>query len=221
MRTKPIIAIDGPAGAGKSTIARKIAAALNFVYIDTGAMYRALTLRLLRSRTDPADLAGVRSILETVRIGFDPSGKIFLDGEDVSGTLRTAEVNSMVSTVAGLPAVRESMQKLQRETGSEGGVVLDGRDIGSAVFPDAEYKFYLDASLEERARRRMNDSKEKVFADLEAIQQDIARRDAADSQREHSPLVRAEDAQYIDTTGMGPEMVVSAMLEYIDRRSVR
>jgi len=215
MRTKPIIAIDGPAGAGKSTIARKIAAALNFVYI------RALTLRLLRSRTDPADLAGVRSILETVRIGFDPSGKIFLDGEDVSGTLRTAEVNSMVSTVAGLPAVRESMQKLQRETGSEGGVVLDGRDIGSAVFPDAEYKFYLDASLEERARRRMNDSKEKVFADLEAIQQDIARRDAADSQREHSPLVRAEDAQYIDTTGMGPEMVVSAMLEYIDRRSVR
>jgi len=221
MRTKPIIAIDGPAGAGKSTIARKIAAALNFVYIDTGAMYRALTLRLLRSRTDPADLAGVRSILETVRIGFDPSGKIFLDGEDVSGTLRTAEVNSMVSTVAGLPAVRESMQKLQRETGSEGGVVLDGRDIGSAVFPDAEYKFYLDASLEERARRRTNDSKEKVFADLEAIQQDIARRDAADSQREHSPLVRAEDAQYIDTTGMGPEMVVSAMLEYIDRRSVR
>nr|HPN83567.1 (d)CMP kinase [Spirochaetota bacterium] len=213
MRTKPIIAIDGPAGAGKSTIARKIAAALNFVYIDTGAMYRALTLRLLRSRTDPADLAGVRSILETVRIGFDPSGKIFLDGEDVSGTLRTAEVNSMVSTVAGLPAVRESMQKLQRETGSEGGVVLDGRDIGSAVFPDAEYKFYLDASLEERARRRMNDSKEKVFADLEAIQQDIARRDAADSQREHSPLVRAEDAQYIDTTGMGPGMVVETMLE--------
>ncbi len=221
MRSRPIIAIDGPAGAGKSTIARKIAAALNFVYIDTGAMYRALTLRLVRSKTDPSDVGAVRTILQAVRIGFDPSGKIFLDGEDVSGTLRTAEVNGMVSTVAGLPVVREYMQKLQREIGKEGGVVLDGRDIGSAVFPDAECKFYLDASLEERARRRMNDSKEQLFVNLEAIQQDIARRDAADSQREHSPLVRAEDAHYIDTTGMGPGMVVETMLEYIDQRSVR
>jgi cytidylate kinase len=221
MRTKPIVAIDGPAGAGKSTIARKIATALNFVYIDTGAMYRALTLRLVQSATDPSDSEAIRELLGTVRIDFDPTGKIYLDGKDVSCKLRTAEVNGMVSTVAGLPVVREYMQKLQREIGENGGVVLDGRDIGSAVFPDAECKFYLDASLEERARRRMNDSKEKLFVNLEAIKQDIARRDAADTQREHSPLVRTDDAYYIETTGMGPEMVVKTMLEYIDLHSVR
>lgn len=221
MRSRPIIAIDGPAGAGKSTIARKIAAVLNFVYIDTGAMYRALTLSLVRSNTDPSDSEAIQAILQAVQISLDPSGKIFLDGEDVTDRLRTAEVNSMVSAVAGLPVVREYMQKLQREIGKEGGVVLDGRDIGSAVFPDAECKFYLDASLEERARRRMNDNKEQLFVNLEAIQQDIARRDAADSQRKHSPLVRVKDAQYIDTTGMGPELVVTTMLEYINQRSVR
>ena len=221
MRERPVIAIDGPAGAGKSTIARKIAAALNFVYIDTGAMYRAMTLRLQESGTDYRDSGAVSAILSNISISFDPAGRIFLDGEDVSDKLRLPEVNGQVSAVAGLPAVREHLQTLQRDIGKNGGVVLDGRDIGSAVFPDAECKFYLDASLEERARRRLNDDKEKVFVDLESLKRDIARRDEADSKRAHSPLVRTNDAIYIDTTGMGPGQVVEAMLEYIKTRSVR
>ena len=216
MRAQAVIAIDGPAGAGKSTVAKRIASVLNYVYIDTGAMYRAITLRILQTAIDYQNYTAVGSLLAEVTISFDAEGRIFLDGTDVSDKLRSAEVNSLVSQVASLLAVRERLQGLQREIGKNGGVVLDGRDIGSAVFPDAEYKFYLDASLEERARRRLSDAKESVFVELESLMKDIARRDAADKEREHSPLVQAKDAIYIDTTGMDPERVVQTMLEHID-----
>jgi len=219
MREKAVVAIDGPAGAGKSTLARRIATALGYVYIDTGAMYRAIALRLLHASADYRDDEAVRALLDGAALSFNTEGRIFLDGEDVSDRLRSAEVNELVSHVAGLPVVRERLQGLQREIGKNGGVVLDGRDIGSAVFPDAEYKFYLDASLEERARRRLGDSKESLFLDLESVMKDIARRDILDSKREHSPLVQAEDAIYIDTSGMDPERVLQTMLGYVDRHS--
>ena len=221
MRDKAVIAIDGPAGAGKSTIAKKVAEAVGYAYIDTGAMYRAITLRILQTSTDCRDHGAVGALLDAVSIDFSPEGKIFLDGENVSDTLRTAEVNALVSQVASLLAVRERLQGLQREIGKNGGVVLDGRDIGSAVFPDAEYKFYLDASLEERARRRLADSKESVFGSFEELIEDIARRDTEDKGREHSPLVQAADAIYIDTSGMDPERVLQTMLGYVDHHSIR
>jgi len=219
MRERAVIAIDGPAGVGKSTLARRIAAQLGFVYIDTGAMYRVITLRILRDAVDYHDSAAISALLDTVRITFDPHGKIFLDGIDVSDTLRSAGINALVSEVASLPEVRERMQALQREIGKDGGVVLDGRDIGSVVFPDAEVKFYLDASLEERARRRLSDGKESVFVDLEALKRDLARRDTADRERAHSPLVQTKDAIYIDTSGMSLENVFEVMLRHIVSRS--
>jgi cytidylate kinase len=221
MREKAVIAIDGPAGAGKSTIAKRVAEALGYAYIDTGAMYRAITLRILQTSADCRDSAAIGALLDTVTIAFDPHGKIFLDGSDVSDKLRSAEVNALVSQVASLLVVRERLQGLQRDIGKNGGVVLDGRDIGSAVFPDAEYKFYIDASLEERARRRLADSKENVFGSLEELMKDISRRDAEDKERKHSPLVQAEDAIYIDTSGMDPERVLQTMLEYVDHHSIR
>lgn len=219
MRERAVIAIDGPAGVGKSTLARRIAAQLGFVYIDTGAMYRVITLRILRDAADYHDSAAISALLDTVRITFDPHGKIFLDGIDVSDTLRSAGINALVSEVASLPEVRERMQALQREIGKDGGVVLDGRDIGSVVFPDAEVKFYLDASLEERARRRLSDGKESVFVDLEALKRDLARRDTADRERAHSPLVQTKDAIYIDTSGMSLENVFEVMLGHVVSRS--
>jgi cytidylate kinase len=220
MRERPVIAIDGPAGVGKSTLARKIAESLGYVYIDTGAMYRAITLRILQNGIDCGDTAVVAALLDTVHISLDPGGKIFLDGMDASDILRTAGINALVSHVASLPEVRESMQSLQREIGKNGGVVLDGRDIGSVVFPDAEIKFYLDASLEERAKRRLSDGKESVFVDLEALQRDLARRDTADRERAHSPLVQTKDAIYIDTSGMAIQEVLETMLRHISGHSV-
>jgi cytidylate kinase len=213
------IAIDGPGGAGKSTAAKELAKRLGFIYIDTGAMYRAITWCFLQNAIDYRDTASVSALLEAISIVYNPDGKIIHDGMDVSDTLRSAEINALVSHVASLPAVRERLQALQREIGKNGGVVLDGRDIGSVVFPDAEIKFYLDASLEERAHRRLTDGKESVFVDIEALKRDISRRDTADRERAHSPLVQTKDAIYIDTSGMAISDVLKVMLGHITGHS--
>lgn len=212
---KQVVALDGPAGAGKSTIARIIAERLNFVYIDTGAMYRAVTLKTLDLDLNLDDETAIAEMIRTTKVNFDQNGKIFLDGVDVTDKIRSEVVTGSVSKVAGIPQVREFLQKEQRNIGIGQPAVLDGRDIGSAVFPDAKYKFYLDASLEERAQRRMSDTKEFGHSDLQQLVDEIAARDEADRNREHSPLVQAEDAIYIDSTGMDIEAVCQSILNRI------
>ena len=195
---KIIIAIDGPAGAGKSTIAKKVAALLGYAYIDTGAMYRTVTLRFLESGKPFSDET-VTSIADQIAITFryaDGVNRVFADGEEVTDAIRSLEVSRNVSKVAAVGGVRTAMVAAQRKIGCEGGVVMDGRDIGTVVFPQAQLKVFLTASVEERARRR--------YLDLEKR---IAQRDALDENREISPLRCAEDARYLDSTHLSIDQV--------------
>jgi cytidylate kinase len=194
-----LIAIDGPAGAGKSTVARAVAEALGFTYLDSGAMYRCIALAELRGAADPLASA----------IAFDDDGTIMLDGEDVSGQIRTPEVSERASEVAARPEVRERLVELQRELIARGDYVAEGRDIGTVVAPDAELKVYLTASPEERARRRAAET----GADPEAVLRDQLQRDERDSTREHSPLTAAADAIEVDTTGLQIDEVVRRIVE--------
>lgn len=198
------IAIDGPAGAGKSTIAKSIARNLGFVYVDTGAMYRAIALYLLRNKV-PADAAEqIETLLKdiTIRIVYsDGEQQIILNGENVTGQLREEAVGNMASKSAANPKVREKLLQLQRDLAKENDVVMDGRDIGTFVLPDADVKIYLTASVEERAKRRYLELKEKgLEADLENIKDDIRTRDAQDMNRAVAPLKQAEDAVLIDSS---------------------
>jgi cytidylate kinase len=194
-----LIAIDGPAGAGKSTVARAVAEALGFTYLDSGAMYRCIALAELRGAADPLGC----------EIGFDGDGAIVLDGEDVSGQIRTPQVSERASEVAARPEVRERLVELQRELISRGDYVAEGRDIGTVVAPDAELKVFLTASPEERARRRAAET----GADAEEVLRDQRQRDERDSTREHSPLTAAEDAIEVDTTGLQIDEVVQRIVE--------
>ena len=211
-----VIAIDGPAGAGKSTVAQLVAQKLNYTYIDTGAMYRAVAWKTLQQHepvTDELIVKVVRDILVDLRY---TGGKttVSVDGRDITGEIRTPEVSGIVSQVARLAPVREKMVDLQRKMAERGAMLMDGRDIGSNVLPDADVKIYLTASIEERAKRRWKELCEKGYTiSLEKLQADIAARDKADSEREISPLVQAEDAVLLDTTGMGIDEVVQAILK--------
>lgn len=216
---QPVIAIDGPAGAGKSTIAKLLAKKLNFLYIDTGAMYRALAHKVIKQGIDPkkkarvADLASETNILLTV----NANGKscVFLDGEDVTKAIRTPEVTMLVSSVAMIPDVRLNLVKHQREMASAGGVVMDGRDIGTYVLPDAEIKFFLTASLEERAKRRYLELVTQGFnVELKDISNELLVRDSMDENRALAPLKQAEDAILIDTTNFSIEDVLATMTSY-------
>ena len=212
---KLVVAIDGPAGAGKSTVAKLAAKELGYTYIDTGAMYRAVAWKTLQQKADVTDaliLDVVRDI--DVRLAYaNGVTQVFVDGQDITGEIRTPEVSHIVSQVAALGPVREKMVDLQRKMATDGGVLMDGRDIATHVLPDADVKIFLTASIEERAQRRWKEMKEKGYdMSLEELQKDIAARDKADSEREISPLVQADDATLLDTTGLSIDGVVARIL---------
>ena len=220
MRTRVVVAIDGPAGAGKSTIARRVAAKLGFVYIDSGAMYRAVALKAMRSGTDLSDAAGLEELARGARIEFEPGGsRVLLDGEDVSAEIRAPEISPAASKVSVFSGVRRALVEKQRQMGAAGSVVMEGRDIGSVVFPDAEVKIYLDADPAVRARRRVREMEEKGQPlDAGEVEREIRERDRRDSTRADSPLVRAPDAVYVDTTALGLDEVERVILEIVGKR---
>ena len=208
-----IIAIDGPAGAGKSTIAKKVADSLGYVYIDTGAMYRAFTYELLTSSISLSDIEKITKVLEKTNIEFKNS-EIFLNNLNVTNEIRSKNVTANVSAVSAIPQVREKLVDLQRKIASESNSILDGRDIGTVVFPNAELKIFLTASVKIRALRRYNEliAKDKNI-DINEIEAEIEKRDKLDSSRETSPLIKAADAIEIDTSDLSIDEVANTILK--------
>ena len=215
-----IIAIDGPSGVGKSTLSKLLAREVGYLHLDTGAMYRAVALAARRRGVDPDDGEALGRLAGAVVIDFarDAGGdRVLLDGEDVSAAIRTPEISMLTARVAACPGVREAMVKRQRELGAAGGVVLEGRDIGTVVFPRAEVKLFLTASAAERGRRRFLELQAKgMSVDLARTVAEVEARDAADSVRAHSPLRRADDAVVIDTTALGIDQVLAEMLRNVE-----
>ncbi len=212
---KNLITIDGPSGSGKGTISRLLARKLGYNYLDTGALYRAMAWKVREEKTDPDDEEALRKILEKIKINFK-GDRILVDGIDVSSAIRTAEIGELSSRVSAKPVVRAGLFSIQREMGLNGNVVIEGRDTGTAIFPEAENKFYLDAGIEERARRRYEDLKSNDPAlSLEKTIEDIKKRDSRDSSRESSPLVRTDDMIYIDSTDLSIEEVVTKILDHL------
>ena len=211
------IAIDGPAGAGKSTVARLVAERLGFVYVDTGAMYRAVALKALETGLDPEQVEQIAQMAAGLDIRLIPGDRgiqVLVDGRDVTEQIREPRVSRAVSEIARIPRVRELLVLKQREMAKRKGVVMDGRDIGTHVMPDAEVKVFLTASVKERAARRYAELKAKnETVTLEQLERDIAMRDRMDEQREVSPLRKAEDAVLLDTTGMTIPQVVERVLQ--------
>ena len=217
------IAVDGPAGAGKSTIAKLVAKELGFVYVDTGAMYRAMALYFLRKGVDPKEAEEIgRSCPEVdVTIRYQEGvQQVLLNGEDVSGLIRTEEVGNMASAVSGYMPVREKLVELQKQLAAKENVIMDGRDIGTCVLPDAPAKIYLTASVEVRAVRRYKELLEKE-ADLKEIEKDIEDRDYRDMHREHSPLKQAEGAVLLDTSSMTLSQVVEEILKIVREKGYK
>lgn len=216
--TKSVIAIDGPAGAGKSTIAKMAAQKLGYIYIDTGAMYRAVAWRVLQEYTPPVSTEQIISVLDDIdiKLSYDKNKnmRVETNGTDVSAAIRTPEVTALVSQVAAVSEVRTKMVELQRAMAKCGKVLMDGRDIGTCVLPNADLKIFLTASVEERANRRARQMKEKGYdIDVEEIKKDIIARDEADMNREISPLKKADDALLLDTTEMTIEEVLAAIVK--------
>jgi cytidylate kinase len=215
------IAIDGPAGAGKSTIAKLISKSLGIIYLDTDAMYRAVALKAIESGVDTHDWKNLETMIENIDIRIDYDGaeqKIYLDGSEVSSLIRTPEISRGASDVAVVPAVRLKMVELQRKIADINSVVMDGRDIGSYVLPNAEFKFFLTASVDERARRRYEEQLLKgSLATYEEVRKDIEYRDNNDSSREFAPLCKAVDAVEVDTTNLNIEQVAEKILSYMGR----
>jgi cytidylate kinase len=222
MRARVVVAIDGPASAGKSTIARRVAERLGFVYIDTGAMYRAVALKALRAGIDFGDAGRLEQLAREARIEFEPGGsRLRLDGEDVSVAIRAPEMSPAASRVSVFPGVRRALVEKQRRMGAAGSVVMEGRDIGSVVFPDAEVKVFLDANPEVRAARRVRELEDKgQRIDAGEVGREIRERDRRDSTRSDSPLTRAPDAVYVDTTAMNLEEVERAILEIVRKKTL-
>lgn len=215
----PRIAIDGPAGAGKSTVAREVAKRLNIKYLDTGAMYRAVTLKVIRESLDLNNSEALEELLDRTSIDLDEEKRVYLDGKDVTEEIRRSHVNELVSPVSCISLVRRRLVTMQQAIAEESkGIVMEGRDIASRVMPDADFKIYLDASLEERTRRRSKEQLEKgISLTKEEVASEIMNRDTIDSQREDSPLTIVGDALVIDTTGMTFETVVNKVVEVISQ----
>ena len=213
-----IVAIDGPAGSGKSTIAKLVAKKFNFTYIDTGAMYRMITLYLLENKISFDNLDEIQKILNEINLDMKED-KFFLNNVDVSLKIREEIINENVSKVASIKAVRENLVNLQRKIASDKNVILDGRDIGTVVFPNAQVKIFLVASAEERARRRYNEFMEKkVEITYDEVLKSLKERDHLDSTRKESPLVKASDALELDTTNLKIDEVVNFISNEIEKR---
>lgn len=215
------IALDGPSGSGKSTIAKRLSKKLDILYLDTGAMYRATALKAIKSGVDTLDEAGVSKFIDDLdlEIKYENGGQqTYLDGENVSEKIREPHVSMAASNISSLKCVRLKMVEMQRKIAAKTSCVLDGRDIGSYVLPDADYKFFITASVDVRAQRRFKELSEKGFVvDFEKLKTEIQERDYNDSNREFAPLVKAEDAIEIDTSNLTIEEVIDVVMSHIKR----
>jgi len=224
MRKGFVIAIDGPAASGKSTTARELAKEMQYIYIDTGAMYRACGLQtiLKEIRLDDTKALETMLMMISIRIEYSPAGNhLYLDGKDVTERIREADITRLASEIAVIKIVRERMVELQREMGKDGGVIMDGRDIGTVVFPDADFKFFMIADARTRAKRRWLEAKEKgEILDLEEVEKELLWRDKNDSTREHSPLKRAKDAIDIDNSSLTIQQQTGLMSNIIKRGKI-
>lgn len=209
---KDVIAIDGPAGAGKSTVAKLVARRLGYTYLDTGAMYRAATLQCLRQGVDLDNETEISRVVNRIILRFGVDSRIFMNDEDVSAAIRTIPVTANVSKVSSYKPVRDKMTEWQRTFCLQGKVVMEGRDIGTVVVPDAKYKFYLDASIENRAQRRLNEMGGEII-DYDKMIENIKRRDALDSTRKLAPLKKADDSVYLDTSALTVDQVVQRIID--------
>lgn len=217
-----IVAIDGPAGSGKGTITNLVGKRMNLINIDTGAMYRCISLYMLRNKISKEDKEAIKKMLEEIKIDMkkiDGVDKFYLNGEDVSGLIREKEVNEIVSQVSHIIEVREAMVKLQRKMGEDLDIIMEGRDIGTNVFPNADVKIYLDATAEERANRRLKQNMEKgIESNYEEILENIKFRDHNDKTSDVAPLRQAEDAIYVDSTHLTIEEVVDKISKIIEEK---
>lgn len=208
-----IVAIDGPAGSGKGTVAKKIAEKMNLINIDTGAMFRCVALLMIENNLKIDDFKGIEKVLENIEIKFETNGKILLNNRDVTKRIRETDVNELVSPISTIKIIREKLLDLQRKFGEKNNVVMEGRDIGTVVFPNANVKIYLDATPEERAKRRLKQNEENgIKESYEEVLKNIIDRDKRDSTREIAPLKKAEDAIYIDSSNLTIEEVVNKIV---------
>ena len=217
LKRQPVVTIDGPAAAGKSTAARELARRLGFTLVDTGALYRALAWAVKEAGVAPDDVPAVGKVLETTTVDLE-GGRVIVNGRDITAQLRTPELGMLTSRLTRLQVVRDKLTPLQRRLARAGGVVLEGRDTGSVVCPEAEVKFYLDADLDERARRRSEElAATGLPADYETVKTEVTQRDRQDMERDLAPLVRPEGALVLDSTALSPEAVVERMLDAVEQ----
>jgi CMP/dCMP kinase len=216
-RREPVITIDGPAGAGKSTAARALARRLGFRLLDTGAMYRALAWAVREAGLPPEDGPALRALLDRTTVTLD-GDRVLVNGRDVTAEIRTPAIGELTSILTMLRPVRDKLTPVQRGLAAQGGVVLEGRDTGSVVCPDADVKFYLDATLDARARRRQEELAERgIAADLAGVRDEVARRDRQDMGRAIAPLIRPADAVVVDTTGLDEDEVLERLVDAVER----